>query len=129
MTLHRLRRLRRKIANKATSLRDAIAAQMKPNEISIARDLARVWVPTIPTNAALAVTQTLQAKVKIPGTNYEYELGTFAFPPSEGFSTEALLTSLVTWISDNIDIPADYHHPHIAPMSSTAMTNLLYDVS
>ena len=113
-------------ANKATRLRDSIAAQMKPNEIAIARDLARVWAPTRPTNAALAVTQTSQEKVKIPGTAYEFELGSFAFPPSERFTTEALLTSLVTWISDNLDIPADYHHPNIVPMSSVAMTNLLY---
>jgi hypothetical protein len=79
-----------------------------------------------PATAELGITQATEQKAQIPGTNYEFVLGSFELSPAGSASTDALLTALVTWLSDNFDIPADYHYPRIVPMSSVAMTNLLY---
>jgi hypothetical protein len=64
--------------------------------------------------------------LEVPGTNYEFALGSFEFPPEGSVSTDALLTAIVTWLSDNFDLPAVYDPPRIVPMSSAAMANLLY---
>lgn len=75
---------------------------------------------------SLDVIQAPQQKVQIPDTNYEFVFGSFEFSPGENVSTAALLTALVTWLSNNFDVPASYDHPRIVPMSSVAMTNLVY---
>jgi len=82
-----------------------------------------------------SVIQASQQKVEIPGTGYEFVLGSFKFP-ADGYvgkspldrndTASRLVTALVTWISDNFDIPANYNHPRTAPMSSFGMTNLVY---
>jgi hypothetical protein len=81
-----------------------------------------------PPTAALGITLTLQQKVQVPGTSYEFVLGSFELSPDGSASTEALLTALVTWLSANFDLPATYDHSRIVPMSSVAMTNLLYRI-
>jgi hypothetical protein len=88
-----------------------------------------------PATAALGIAQASQQKVQMPGTGYEFVLGSFIFP-ADGYverspldrydSADRLLTSLVTWISENFDIAVDYRYPRIMPSSSVAMTNLLY---
>jgi hypothetical protein len=79
-----------------------------------------------PPTVALGINQVPQQKMLVPGTNYEFALGSFEFPPRGSASTDALLTALVAWLSDNFDLPASYDHPRIEPMSSVAMTNLFY---
>ena len=87
-----------------------------------------------PPTAAQSITQAPQQRVQIPGTGYEFVLGSFVFPadgyiefPLKGHdANDRFLTALVTWISDNFDIPADYHRPRIVPMSSGGMTKLPY---
>ena len=39
------------------------------------------------------------------------------------------MTALVTWISDNFEIPADYHHPRVVPMSSFVVIYLLQQLN
>ena len=85
---------------------------------------------------AVGIIQTSQQQVRIPGTGYDFELGSFRFPVDGGYveksaldgdySADRLVTALVTWITNNIDIAADYHNPRIVPKSSATMTNLLY---
>ena len=79
-----------------------------------------------PPTAVQDIKQALQQKVQIPGANYEFLLGSFSFLPGGSVSTDALLTALVTWISDHFDLPPVYDHPRVLPMSSVEMTNLLY---
>ena len=97
----------------------------------IIRSVSAQDLPTV----ALSTAQVSQQKVQVPGTGYEFVLGSFEFSadrfasdlPIKGHvSEESLLTALVTWISGNSDIPADYHLPRIVPMSSRAMTDLVY---
>ena len=91
-----------------------------------------------PPPTAISVTQAPQQKVQIPGTGYEFVLGSFEFPvdryvsksPLGGHdSADDLVTALVTWISGNFEIPVDYHHPRIVPMSSFAVTYLLQQLN
>lgn len=79
-----------------------------------------------PTMKTPAVTQTERQKVQVPGSRYQFELGSFKFPPETTASTDALLTALMTWISANFDLPTTEDHPRIASMSSVDMTNLVY---
>jgi hypothetical protein len=75
---------------------------------------------------SVGITQAPTQKVQVPGTSYEFVLGSFEFSPVGNASTEELLTALVAWLSANFALPAAYDHPRIVPMSSVAMTNLLY---
>lgn len=78
--------------------------------------------PTVGVGVSLAPKQ----RVQVPGTSHKFVLGSFEFSPDGNSSTDVLLTALVTWLSANFDLPAAYDHPRIVPMSSVAMTNLLY---
>ena len=79
-----------------------------------------------PPAVSLGITHATQQQMLVPGTNYKFVLGSFTFSSEGSVSTDVLLTAIGTWLSDNFDLPAVYDLPRIEPMSSAAMTNLLY---
>jgi hypothetical protein len=74
--------------------------------------------------AAQGIGQAPQQKMQVPGTNYKFVLGSVEFPPGGSPSTDALLTALVFWISDNFDLPASYNLPKVELMPATKITSL-----
>jgi hypothetical protein len=79
-----------------------------------------------PPTALQAIKQASYEKVYVPGTNYEVVLGSVEFPLAGSPSTQTLLATLISWISDCFDLPTTDDLPKIALAPARKIAALRY---
>ncbi len=90
----------------------------------VATAFAGLQEPQPTSTAASGTEQTSKERMQVPGTNYEFVFGAIEFPPANGASGGMLITALVTWISDNFELPANYDLPRIERANPSTITAL-----